>query len=95
MLNSVSSWPKAAPVSAALSSLASLVEALALADDQLVDGRRAAIAIVGEILQDFHGAAGELHDGHQVGLGHLRLMNFWAAASARNWSGTGIAVMSK
>ena len=37
MLNSVSSWPKAAPVSAALSSVVGLVEALAFADDQFVD----------------------------------------------------------
>ena len=37
MLNSASSWPKAAPVSAALSSAVGFVEALAFADDQFVD----------------------------------------------------------
>ena len=66
MLNSASSWPKAAPVSAALHR-SDLVEALVFADDQRLDAARAAVAIVGEVLQHPHRAAVEGHDRHQVG----------------------------
>ena len=95
MLNSLSSWPKAAPVSAELASSSVFVEALAFADDQVCEVCCSSVAVVGEILQHLHRAAFVLHDRHQVGRRHLRRMNFSPRASARNWSGSGMAVISK
>ncbi len=52
MLNSLSSWPKAAPVSEAASLLLGAVVVLAFADDEGFEDAEEAVAVGGEVLQD-------------------------------------------
>ncbi len=72
MLNSLSSWPKAAPVSAVLASLPVSSKPCAFADDHGFENAQQPVAVVGEILQHLDRAAGIAHDGHQIGGCHLR-----------------------
>jgi len=71
MLNSLSSWPKAAPVSEDAESSEELASALAFSDDHGLEDAEQAIAIVGEVLQDVDGGAVVAHDGEQIGGGHV------------------------
>ena len=71
-LNSLSSWPNAAPVSALLASSTVFGGILAFADDHGFENAEQLVAIRGEVLQNVDGAALVAHDRHQVDGGHLR-----------------------
>ena len=71
-LNSLSSWPKAAPVSALLASSIVSADALAFADDQGLENAEQLVAIGGEVLEDIDRATLVAEDGDQVDGGHLR-----------------------
>ena len=80
-----SSWPKAAPVSDALSSVTVSSKLSSSPTSQGFDNAQQAVAIVGEILQGPEPRRLSIHhDGHRsAGVICVR-MNFCAASSARN-----------
>ncbi len=75
-LNSVSSWPNAAPVSALLASSTVSADALAFAHDQGLQDAEQLVAIGGEVLQDVDGTTLVAEDGDQVDSGQLRAQEF-------------------
>ena len=76
MLNSLSSWPNAAPVSARAGVVAGFAEALAFSHDHRFEDAQQPVAVVGEILQDVNGAARITQDGNAIGRRHLRADEF-------------------
>ena len=96
MLNSASSCPNAAPVSADARVAGSSSPSSPSPTIRVCDDAQQLVAIVGEVLLHVDGAAGERHDRDQIGGRHLRADELAAAArSARTDRGVGIAVMSK
>ena len=66
MLNSLSSWPNAAPVSGVLASSAGFAESLAFSHDHRFDDAQQAVVVVSEVLKHVHGAARISQDGNAI-----------------------------